>query len=112
MKEIKQYLVVYWTLTNRTESLEVLFSNIKMKEKKTSFLQNLEEKKIQKRKTKEQIRLDSKFLFILPSSTRSPKTEKKTITEQFTLTKMSNAVAAPFKLNAKKNKVGRDCNFH
>lgn len=50
MKEIKQYLVVYWTLTNRTESLEVLFSNIKMKEKKTSFLQNLEEKKIQKEK--------------------------------------------------------------
>lgn len=78
MKEIKQYLVVYWTLTNRTESLEVLFSNIKMKQKeqKTSFLQNLEEK-IQKRKTKEQIRLDSKFLFILPSSTRSPKTESK-----------------------------------
>ncbi|EJY57548.1 AAEL017354-PA [Aedes aegypti] len=40
MKEIKQYLVVYWTLTSRTESLEVLFSNIRMYNKKLASCLN------------------------------------------------------------------------
>lgn len=52
MKEIKQYLVVYWTLTNRTESLEVMFSNIKMKQKEKNQLLAKFRRKNTKKKNK------------------------------------------------------------
>lgn len=62
MKEIKQYLVVYWTLTSRTESLEVLFSNIRMYNKKLASCLN----KIQKKKYKKKNKGTDKTGFKIP----------------------------------------------
>lgn len=81
MKEIKQYLVVYWTLTKQHGILRNFVLKQIKHETNTLCKQNLEEK--MKKKQRKQIRLDSKFLYILPRSTRSPKqtNKKKQITK-------------------------------
>lgn len=110
MKEIKQYLVVYWTLTTPYGILRNFV--LKQNKQETSILlkQNLEEK--WSKKQRKQIRLDSKFLFILPRSTRSPKQtkkKKKKQTEEFTLTNKLNQTQSPLLQIESKTKAVRDC---
>lgn len=87
------------------ESLEIFV--FKWNKKETSILlkQNLEEK--EEKKQRKQIRLDSKFLFILPRSTRSPQNnEKSKPRSSHWKKKISNAISPPFKLKAIPRQLG------